>query len=266
MTVVWTLLCVYLGIVVLVYAGQRWLIYPAPAGERQMHAGLGEVVRIERAEDVAVYALYVAAAAGQPTLVHFHGNAEVAAWSADLARRYQRFGIGFYAVEYPGYGPMSDGTPTETSLYGAADVALEHLRGTLQVANEAIVIVGQSLGSGVAVEMARRGHGSRLVLLSAFTSMPDMAQAAYPWLPGRWLVQDRYENLAKAASLQVPVWLVHGSDDRIIPVTMSRRLAVALSQAHLHEVAGAGHNDLWMRGGDAMFEAIVAFARGGGTR
>ena len=109
--------------------------------------------------------------------------------------------------------------------------------------------------------MARRGHGSRLVLLSAFTSMPDMAQAAYPWLPGRWLVKDRYENLAKAASLRVPVWLAHGDLDRIIPVEMGRRLAAALPQAHLYEVPGAGHNDLWLRGGRPMVEAIVAFAR-----
>jgi hypothetical protein len=193
----------YLAAMLVVTALQRRFIYQPPAPVA-IDAPDATIVRTSTARGLPVVALHWPAANGKPTIVHFHGNAEQLADVLWLGRAFHRRGLGFFAVEYPGYGEARAATPSEPHLYEVAETALVHLRDLLHVPAQRIVIEGHSLGTGVAAEMARRGLGARLVLASPFTSLTEIAARVLPIFPTRWLVRDRYDILAKAPELRMP--------------------------------------------------------------
>jgi uncharacterized protein len=251
----------YLLFAALVFAGQRLIIYPAPRKANEPRLDGGRLERIASANG-PVDAFYLPASSDAPTLVHFHGNAEELADLVGLFAALHRRGLAVYAPEYPGYGLMRDRATSEPALYDAAETALGHLRERLGVPRSRTVLVGQSLGSGVAAEMAARGHGARLILISPYTSMPDMAAELVPLLPVRWLIRDRFDTLGKAERLKLPALVVHGDLDEIIPIEMGRELARTLPESRLLVVEGASHNDIFATGGPTLLDSIAAFARG----
>ena len=236
----------FLAICAALFAVQRSMLFPAPADVIEPKRGL---VRGD-----GFVALHYP---GPKTVVHFHGNAEQLSHLEWLGEKFVEAGLGFYAVEYPGYG-LSRATPvSEEAIYAAAEAALTALEKT--VPKDQLVLQGQSLGSGVAAEMARRGHGSRLILIAAYTSIPDVAAGVFPWLPVRALVRDRFDTASKARQLSLPVLLVHGDQDEVIPVRMSRELSTLFPRATLRIIEGAHHNDLIGR--PEVLEALTTFAR-----
>ncbi|MDC0712013.1 alpha/beta hydrolase [Stigmatella sp. ncwal1] len=228
----------------LVFFQQRRFLFPAPPGAREPSLPGATLLRLPGPEGSTVYALHVPAPAGAPTVVHFHGNGEQLADAEWLAQQVQESGLGFYAVEYPGYGLARGREPSEQGLYAAAEVALEHLHRELGVARERTVLQGQSLGSGVAVEMARRGQGARLVLITPYTSIPDVGARLFPWLPVRLLVRDAFDSASKAPGLALPVFILHGTRDEVIPVDMGVRLGTLFPQATVRLREGMHHNDV----------------------
>lgn len=250
---------IYGALALAAFLGQRTLMYPAPARAAIEPRGPGMTLERISGGNGEVIALYARAPEAAPTVVFFHGNGEDLGDLAGLLREFAMHRVGCYAVEYPGYGLMRSQAPSEVALYGAAEAALLHLRDTLGVPVASTVLVGQSLGSGVATEMAHRGHAGRLVLISPFTSMTDMAARVAPILPARLIVRDRYDNQAKAPYLAMPVLVIHGSNDTVVPFVMGARLAKILPRAELRTVAGAGHNDLFAVAPDLIGE-IARFA------
>ena len=259
--IVW-LTGLYAALGLAAFLGQRALMYPAPrrsSGELRTHGAVLERIASSEGD---VFALYAKAPTGAPTLVYFHGNGEDLHDMPELVHEFSAAGVGVYAVEYPGYGPMNDRSPTEAAVYAAAAAALEHLQRRLDVPVSHTVLVGHSLGSGVAAEMARRGLAARLVLISPYTSMVDMARQIAPFLPARLLVRDRYDTQAKARELRLPALVIHGSLDEVIPVAMGKRVAELLPSATLRIVPRAGHNDLFAIAPELIGE-IARFAAGG---
>jgi uncharacterized protein len=246
----------YLLLCVLAWAGQRALMFPAPRAAIAL-PGHGGYVRVGQGGVL----LQRPAPAGAPWVVYFHGNGEQLSDLEDVADALHARGLGFLGVEYPGYG-WAEGAPTEAGLYAAAEQGLAWLREQHGVGPERTVLLGRSLGSGVAVELARKGLGARLVLVSPYTSMGDMAAAAFPWLPGRLLVRDRFDSLSKASELRLPTLVVHGARDEVVPAAQGRTLAAAIPGAELLWVPEAGHNDVLERGwGEAQpLENVVRFA------
>jgi pimeloyl-ACP methyl ester carboxylesterase len=104
------------------------------------------------------------------------------------------------------------------------------------------VIVGHSLGTGTASQMAQEFAPAALILLAPFTSLPDAAAEAMPFVPAHWLVRGRFDNLAKVPGLELPVLILHGTADRVVPFTLGERLAKAAPRATFRAVAGSGHN------------------------
>jgi alpha-beta hydrolase superfamily lysophospholipase len=158
---------------------QRSLLFPAPRSPLQEPPHRPGFRRLTPPEGLVVDVLHLPAGPGQPTMVHFHGNGEQIAYLMELGEALHERGVGFLAVEYPGYG-TNPGAPSEEGLYRAAEVALAELR-ALGVGPESTVLSSRSLGGGVAVEMAKRGHGARMVLLAPFTTGADLLRPA----PGR---------------------------------------------------------------------------------
>lgn len=235
------------------FAGQRALIYPAPHPARSPPAGLGELLRLP-----STVAVWSAPPPAGPVIVHFHGNGEQLADLGRVIAALRAGGSGVLAVEYPGYG-LAPGTPSEASLLSAGREALAYLRDRLGIAPERTVLQGQSLGSGVASQLAAEGHGTALVLISPFTSMADMAGRIFPALPLDRLVRDRFDTRGVARSVGVPVLIVHGDRDEIVPFPMGEELARTFPHARLMRVQGAHHNDLWLSHSRELSSAIGAF-------
>ncbi|HEU4533499.1 MAG TPA: alpha/beta hydrolase, partial [Polyangiaceae bacterium] len=241
------------------YGLQRAFLYPSPRSPRApgLRGGQLHTARVRGMPDVHV--LLVPGPPGAATVVHFHGNGEQMADAVPLAQCLRELGLGAALVEYPGYGLAARASPSEGALYHVAERALALVRGAAGVDPGRLVLQGQSLGAAVATEMAARGHGRGLILLSPFTSVPALAARFVPVLPLRWMVHDRFDNLAKAPSIALPVLIVHGTRDAVVPAAMGRALAGAFPSARFEPVEGSGHNDLFCH--EATLEHVAAFAR-----
>ncbi len=239
----------YASIVLAAFVGQRSILYVPPESHLTPVLRGATLLRLDGPGGAPVFALYLAAPLGAPTVVHFHGNAEQLADTVPLAADYRAAGLGFFSIEYPGYGLAHAETPTEEALYSAAAAGLAHLSGALGVPREAIVLEGHSLGCGVAVEMALRGLGARLILVSPFTSISDMGMRVLPILPGNFLVLDRFDNAAKAPLLRLPTLVLHGASDETVPTEMGARLGRLIPGARFLAISGAGHGDVFDRPG-----------------
>jgi pimeloyl-ACP methyl ester carboxylesterase len=129
----------------------------------------------------------------------------------------------------------------------------------MRVPVDRVVIEGQSLGTAVAAELAARRRVRKLVLISPFTSVTDLVGRFFPF-PARYLVRDRFDTRAIAPGIRIPVLIIHGSDDEVVPFAMGEELARVFPDARLISVEGGGHNDLWARHGPLLAGAIAQFA------
>lgn len=247
-------LCVYALIIVAAYFGQRRLMYfPDRARTLPAQAGLRDVEeRILRAPDgTRIVAWYGKARPGRPTILYFHGNAGGLANRAPRIERFMNEGWGVYMMSYRGYSG-GGGSPTEAA--NVADARLAY--GALVqegVDPGFIVIYGESLGSGVAVRLATERPAAGLILDAPYSSIVDVAAAAYPYLPVRWLLADRYESRKYIAQVHMPLLILHGERDRVIPVAMGRELfALANEPKRMATLADAGHSDIYIDGNPAL--------------
>ncbi|HRC27668.1 MAG TPA: alpha/beta fold hydrolase, partial [Alphaproteobacteria bacterium] len=180
----------------------------------------------------------------KPVLVYFHGNAGSIQNRGPVVRPWMEDGYGVLLVEYRGYGG-NPGSPSEEGLYEDARAWLGWLAGH-GIADGRVIVYGESLGSGVAVQMAMEHPGLLAVVLqSAYTSLPDVARLSYPYVPVNLLMKDRFETLDKIGSLNVPVLLLHGARDPLIPVAQANALYEAAVEPKRIVVFPEGrHNDL----------------------
>lgn len=223
------------------FAVQRKLLFPAPTALARHYGGLAR-------EEVpgGTFLLWKRVPGEGAVVVHFHGNGEQVGNLGWLAAEWAERGVSFVAVEYPGY-PGAAGTPTEDSLLQASEAALAHLTGTLKIDRSRLVLEGQSVGTGVAVTLASRGWGTRLLLISPYTSLPAVAAKAFPWLPVGLLMRDRFDSLSRAPELKVPTLILHGTRDPVVSFELGQALSRAIPGAKFVSVEGAGHNDLFDR-------------------
>jgi fermentation-respiration switch protein FrsA (DUF1100 family) len=153
----------------------------------------------------------------------------------------QGLGLSLLVFDYPGYG-RSGGSPSEAGCYAAADAAYAWLMETGRVPAEEIVLYGESLGGGVAVDVASRRPHRALVLVKTFTTLPDVGQGQFPWLPVRWVMRNRFDSLAKIGRCRRPVFVAHGTDDGLVPYALGRRLYDAANEPKAFvAVDGATH-------------------------
>lgn len=240
------------------WLGQRALLFPAPREARVTPPAGATLLELEADDGLTVHAVAFPAATGARTVVHFHGNGETMSSSFRLAEALHAEGLGVVLVEYRGYG-ISAGAPSEAGLYRDAEAVLDALAAQ-GIGPDRIVLYGASLGSGVAAEMAARGRGAALVLVSPYTSIARIAKRLAPILPTDLLVRDRFDTLAKAPRIHVPTLVVHGDRDGVVPFTMGRAVASAIAGARFFPVAGAGHDDLFARDGERIVRAVADLA------
>jgi uncharacterized protein len=249
----------YLGLGALMYFAQRSLMYfpervrtaPAAAGFPQ-----AQEVWLDSADGERVIAWHVPPRGDKPVVLYFHGNGGSLRLRVDRFRRLAADGVGLLALSYRGYGGSS-GKPTEQGLIEDARAAYAYALERYPA--ERIVLWGESLGSGVAIALAAEKPIARLVLDAPFTSAVDIAAAAYPILPVRFLMKDQFRSDERIALVKAPVLILHGDADRIVPIAYGERLlAMIPGPKRLVRFAGGEHVDLDRHG--AADEALKFLA------
>lgn len=241
----------YLAILVWLYVNQRQLLYfPDPTRPRLLElAQLGvREVGLTTADGLSLLSWYLPPQAGRPVILYFHGNGGNIRYRADRVLRFARDRMGALMVEYRGYGG-NPGSPSETGFIADAEAAVAFLDQE-RIARNRVVLYGESLGSGVAVQIAARQRVAALVLESPYTSIAAAAQYHYPYIPAALLVRDRFDSLARIGSITAPVLIMHGEADGIVPVRFGKALlAAAQEPKEGWFVPQAGHEDLAAFGG-----------------
>lgn len=243
------------ALLLLLWFAQRRLIYfPARDVPSPRSLGLKEVVdaRFTASDGVALHGWF--APGWEPrrrlAVLVSHGNGGNVAHRTHLLRDLPRLGLDVLVFDYRGYGLSADVAPDEQGLYRDGRAALAWLRERSELPASRVVLFGESLGAGVAVQLAHEllpDAPAALILESPFTSLADAAGALYPVLPVRLLLRDRYDNAAKLPALKAPLLVVHGARDSIVPAAQGRALsAAATGPTRFIEVPNRDHNDLWL--------------------
>jgi uncharacterized protein len=222
----------------------RLLYFPARATVAQMQAG-----SLRAWPAVEDFRGLVAEAAGpvagvRGTAIVFHGNAGHAGHRDAYVTALRPLGLRVILAEYPGYGPR-DGALGEASLVAdaAESIALAHRQH-----GAPLLVIGESLGAGVAAAAATRQRGAvaALMLITPWDRLENIASYHYPWLPVKWLLRDRYDSAEHLASFGRPVLVVVAERDDIVPARYGQALYQGLdAPSELRALPRAGHNDWW---------------------
>jgi fermentation-respiration switch protein FrsA (DUF1100 family) len=252
------------AVLALIWTMQRALIY-FPAGDVPAPGEIGltdvESVTFDTIDGLSLNGWFFPASGPSPhvTVLVFNGNAGNRAYRGPLAAALQRQGFQVLLVDYRGYGG-NPGTPSENGLAADARAARAYLASRSDVELSRLVYFGESLGTAVAVDLAVEHSPAALILRSPFTSMGDVGQYHYPFLPVRLLLRDRFSAIDQIRRIHVPLLVIAGGHDRIVPLDNTQRLyEAAIAPKTLLVLPDADHNDYELLAGDEMIQAIVRF-------
>jgi len=242
---------------------ENWLLYhPADAGNWSPAPPSLHAVDLElsAADGTPIHAWWCPPPGwdeSQGAILYFHGNAGNLSHRGPIVLEWQKsLNQAVLIVDYAGYG-RSGGKPTEAGCYAAADAAYAWLVNKEKVPADRILLVGTSLGGGVAVDLASRLPHRALILISTFTSIPEMAQRIYFFLPARLLVRNRFDNLAKIPQCTRPVFFAHGTVDDLIPIDHTEKLFAAANEPkRFVEIPDQGHDEFIS---PELFSALAEF-------
>ncbi|RLK11401.1 alpha/beta hydrolase [Ruegeria conchae] len=239
---------IYAGIVGYMFLNQQSLLYK-PDGELPdpSSVGLADVeMQSVPMTDGTVLTVWAAPAAvpDAPTVLFFHGQSGNLGDRADRLREILNSGYGLLAPSYRGF-PGSEGEPSELALISDGVQLFDRLTGK----GEAVVLHGQSLGTGIAAAVAaERPEAELLVLEAPFTATVDVAAERYPFLPVSVLMKDQFATRDLIEQIRVPTLIFHGTEDETIPLHHGQALAEMSDIAQLYVIPDGSHNDLWSYG------------------
>jgi fermentation-respiration switch protein FrsA (DUF1100 family) len=260
---------IYLALVIGLYFFQRQIIYnPSESMPSPMEAGVPEMqeLKVTSLDGNLLKFWYRPSYNNQPTIIFFHGNAGNLSDRSFKIKPYLDEGFGVLLVAYRGYG-KNLGNPSEIGLYYDARAQLNYLK-NLGVYPKDWILYGESLGTGVAVhmafEMATNNKGGEildpaagLVLEAPFSSMPEIAQDHYPFIPARFMIWDQFNSISKISQIDIPVFIVHGQEDKVISFEHGKKLFQSANQPKQAKwIPLAGHNNLYDFG---MAELVIDF-------
>ncbi|HEU5049662.1 MAG TPA: alpha/beta fold hydrolase [Gemmatimonadales bacterium] len=258
---------VWIGVAALLKASERSLIYvPGDREVPEPHPSFAlrhRSIEFLTADSVLLHAWIIPAApaASAPPadfwLLIAHGNYGSIGFGErpEFYAAARDIGLNLLAFDYRGFG-RSGGRPGEEGLYRDAEAAYRYLTDSLQVPPRRIVLFGHSLGTGVATELATRVPSAALVLEAAYTSIPDIGQAAYPWLPVKLLAGERFETIDRIGRVTVPKLLLHSPEDEIVPYEHGRRVYEAASGEKRFVTVRGGHAGAFSEDRETYFGAI----------
>lgn len=228
------IVAVYAALCAGLYFGQRSLLYFPPAAARTARADV-----LWLTSDGVRLKLWAVRQQASNAILYFGGNAEDAAWYVDdLSALFPDAAL--YLVNYRGYGG-SGGSPSETALTADAERVFDFVRER----HAEVSVIGRSLGSGIAVDLAAKRDVDRLVLVTPYDSVLNVAKKAFALFPVSWLLKDKFDSLAKAGAVRAPTLVLIAGRDRVIPLASTERLLRALPATTARvTIAGATHDSI----------------------
>lgn len=227
------------------YFAQRSMLFPGATlgpGPVSNTPPWGERITIATMDGERLEALHSDAEVRRPTAIFFHGNADTITNYGFLADALSERGIGLLALSYRGFGG-STGSPSETGLIADGLAAFDWLAARH---DGPVILIGQSLGSAVAVAVAAERQTRGVVLISAPDSMLALARRHYPFLPVGPLIRDPFRSDMRIGEVREPKLFLHGDEDTLIPLPHGRALfELASEPKEMRVLPGYGHNDLW---------------------
>lgn len=247
----------------LMFSEKRLIYYPETAVEITPRAlGLPfEEVTLDVEPGVRLHGWFIKAAKepSRATILFSHGNAGNIADRLDRVRSFRDLAADFFLYDYRGFG-RSTGEPDEEGTYRDGRAAYDYLVKTRGIDPAHLILMAESLGCAVSTQLAVERKAAGLVLEAPFASIPLMASAIYPFLPARFFVRTRYDNLGKIPRLKMPLLLVQGSRDEVIPVAQGKMLFEAAPEPkRFLSIEGAHHNDVYVMGGEGYRRVLAEF-------
>lgn len=262
----------YLGVLLVLLFLENSLIYPAPrypAGDWEATHLPHEDVYFESADGTKLHGWFVEHPQPRAVVLYCHGNGEHVAYNDQLlAMLRDRLRVSIFAFDYRGYG-RSEGQPFEIGILEDGEAAQAWLAQRTGLKQDQIVLMGRSIGGGVAVHLAAKNGARGLILESTFSTLPDAAAGQFPWIPVQWLMRNRYDSLTKIKDYHGPLVCSHGESDTLIPMSLGRKLFDAANDPkEWYCVAGGDHNCLqpgeYYERLDAFVESLAVADAGGG--
>ena len=247
----------YLMVIVLMIFLENFLVYPGATfggGDWQPTGMEYEDAFFASDDGTQLHGWYCEHSSARAHVLLCHGNGEnVAQMRPFLDELRAEYQISVFAFDYRGYG-RSEGKPHEAGVIADGHAAQAWLAQRAGIEPDQVVILGRSLGGGVAVDLAARNGARGLVLERTFTSLPDAAARLYPWIPVRLLMRNKFDSLSKMSQYAGPLLQSHGTSDTIVPFDLGQQLFAASPSDRKHFVAmpGVGHN------GPSTFEYLAA--------
>jgi len=245
----------------------RLIYFPGSAREVTRDAlslPLEEVTLDSRApsekKPVRIVGWFVPAPQDRGTVLLCHGNAGTIADRGEIIGILHDLGLNVFIVDYRGYG-KSEGAPTEQGLYADAAAAWEYLTLKRGVPARRIIVMGKSLGGGVASQLAEQRGPGALILQSTFTSTADMGARLYPFLPVRLLTRHRYETLKRMPKIQCPVLVAHSPQDEMVPYAFGRAIYDAARQPKRFLEMRGSHNEGFLEMGNTYANGLDTFLK-----
>jgi len=237
----------YGAVLVLVFVFQSHLVFFPGTGREavltpQSYGMRFESVEIRTADGESLAAWWVPAEGARGTVLFFHGNAGNISHRLDYLQMFHRLRYSTLIVDYRGYG-MSTGSPSEKGTYLDAEAAWDYARHSRMALPQDIVIAGESLGGAVATWLAAKENPRAVILLSTFTSVPDLGAQVYWFLPVRLLSRIRYDNVENLKRVSAPVFIAHSRDDDVVPYAHGKKLFEAANAPKAFLEMSGGHND-----------------------
>jgi len=253
-------------LVVVVYFMQGRMLYLSGVPGRTLtmtptNVGMDyQDVSIETTDGVTLHGWFITGRSSQ-VLLFFHGNAGNISHRLDSIRLFQDLGLSVLIIDYRGYG-QSEGRTTERGIYRDADAAWRYLIEDRGIVASDIVIFGRSLGASVASRLAAQQQPLALIVESSFTSVPDIAQHLYPWLPARWLSRLSHATRDYVRDVRCPVLVVHSRDDEIIPFHHGEAIYASANEPRTLLALRGTHNDAFLRDERTYIEGVRTFLTG----
>lgn len=196
-------------------------------------------------------------------LLWFHGNAGNMGNRVDLLQRLnEELKLNILMIDYRGYG-KSEGEVSEEGTAKDALAAYDYLLSRPDIHPERIFVFGQSLGAAVAVRLSTESRVGGLILEAPFTSVKALTAEIFPWLPFKGLISIKYDSMGKIKSVQSPLLVMHGDQDKVVPYEQGQQIFEAANTPKtFYTITGADHNNAYVVGGPGYFEAMKRFIEG----
>lgn len=245
----------YVALISLLYIVQRELIY-FPNQMRPLPNNFGlekynaDIIEIDSDKDISLYSWWIEPKkSNKSTILYFSGNAGHLGFRAHKIEHYVKQGYGALMISYR-YNAGSGGSPSEENMIIDAKAAYDFLLSN-NIPEKNIIIYGESLGSGVAAQLAASRPSGALILEAPYTSLYELAYTHYPMLPfPKLLVKDPYDTYAAIPNIMAPIFIMHGTKDNVIPFTHSEKLITQIKTDYvLYPLENYRHGGLYFNSG-----------------